>query len=145
MIFLKPISKGNFRLPLLVDREEIFFPMGIRCTLPESQWETIPYQRANHGEGPAMHDGGASKLDMKEALLSRAKVTGALSAKGRAARATKVGKVGRGLPYYNREYQTRTATLNSMRCLRGSQWRTYRQKCGQTRFRQFRRVAGRPI
>ena len=33
---------------------------------------------------------------MKEALLSRAKVTGAPSAKGGA---TKVGKVGRGLPY----------------------------------------------
>src|SRR6218665_1881806 len=27
MIFLKPISKGNFRLPLLVDTEEIFFSM----------------------------------------------------------------------------------------------------------------------
>src|SRR6218665_541579 len=33
---------------------------------------------------------------MKEALLNRAKVAGALSAKGRA---TKVSKVGRGLPY----------------------------------------------
>ena len=54
---------------------------------------TIPYQRANHGEGPALHDGGASKWDMKEALLSRAKVTGA---KGRA---IKVGKVGSDLTY----------------------------------------------
>ena len=45
---------------------------------------TIPYQRANHGEGPALHGGGARKWDMKEALLSRAKVTGAPSAKGRA-------------------------------------------------------------
>ena len=34
---------------------------------------------------------------MKETLLSRAKVTGGPSAKGRA---TKVSKVGRGLPYY---------------------------------------------
>ena len=50
------------------------------------------------GEGPALHGGGASKWDMKEALLSRAKVTGAPSAKGRA---TKISKVGR-------EYQTRT-------------------------------------
>jgi len=31
-----------------------------------------------------MHGGGASKWDMKEALLSRAKVMGAPSAKGRA-------------------------------------------------------------
>src|SRR6218665_1915046 len=45
---------------------------------------------------PALHDGGASKWDMKEALLSRAKVTGAPSAKGRA---TKVSKVGRPLPF----------------------------------------------
>src|SRR6218665_2277539 len=59
-------------------------------------------RRANgrpfHTKGPttekALHDGGASKWDMKEALLSRAKVTGAPSAKGRA---TKVSKVGRGL------------------------------------------------
>jgi len=28
MIFLKPISKGNFRLPLLVDREENLFCHG---------------------------------------------------------------------------------------------------------------------
>jgi len=28
----------------------------------ESQWETIPYQRANHGEGLALHGGGASKM-----------------------------------------------------------------------------------
>jgi len=42
-------------------------------------------------------------------------------------RATKVSKVGRSLTYICiREYQTRTATLNSMRCLRGSQWRTSR-------------------
>jgi len=69
---------------------------------------------------------------MKEALLSQAEVA---------------GKVGRGYvsgrnvvkllsvpKLYDstavtialiciREYQTRTATLNSMRCLRGSQWR----------------------
>ena len=37
------------------------------------------------------------KWDMKEALLSRAKVMGAPSTKGRA---TKVSKVGRDLPYY---------------------------------------------
>jgi len=24
---------------------------------PESQWKTIPYQRANHGKGPALHGG----------------------------------------------------------------------------------------
>ena len=46
----------------------------------------------------------------------------------RVLRAVREGKqrsytVGRGLTYI-REYQTRTATLNSMRCLRGSQWRT---------------------
>src|SRR6218665_2453468 len=52
--------------------------------------------KGHHGEGPALHDGGASKWDMKEALLNRAKVAGAPSAKGRA---TKVSKVGRGLPY----------------------------------------------
>ena len=45
---------------------------------------TIPYQRDNHGEGSAVHGGGASKWDMKEVLLSRAEVTGAPSAKGRA-------------------------------------------------------------
>ena len=39
-----------------------------------------------------MHGGGASKWDMKEALFSRAKVTGAPNAK---VRATKVSKVGR--------------------------------------------------
>jgi len=54
---------------------------------PESQWGTIPYQRANHGEGPALHSGGASKWDMKEALLSRAEVAGTPNAKGRATRA----------------------------------------------------------
>ena len=62
----------------------------------ESQWETIPYQRANHGEGPALHGGGASKWDMKKALLSRAEVEGTPSGKGRA---TKVSKVGKGLTY----------------------------------------------
>ena len=40
--------------------------------------------------------GGASKLDMKEALLSRAEVAGTQSAKGRT---TKVSKVGRGIAY----------------------------------------------
>jgi len=57
---------------------------------------TISYQRANHGEGPALHGRGASKLDMKEALLSRAEVAGTPSAKGTA---TKVSKVGRDLTY----------------------------------------------
>jgi len=37
-----------------------------------------------------------SKWDMKEALLSRTKVAGAPSGKGKA---TKVGKVGKGLTY----------------------------------------------
>src|SRR6218665_2745186 len=36
------------------------------------------YQRANHGEGPALHFGGASKWDMKEAQLSRTKVAEAM-------------------------------------------------------------------
>src|SRR6218665_951264 len=63
--------------------------------------------------------GEVRALDMKKALLSREKMTGSPSARGRA---TKVSKVGRACPI--REYQTRTATLNSMRCLRGSQWRT---------------------
>jgi len=42
-------------------------------------------------------------------------VAGTPSTKGRA---TKVSKVGRDWPIM--EYQTRTATLNSIRCLRGS-------------------------
>ena len=42
--------------------------------------ETIPYQRAYHGKGPALHGGGASKWDM----LSRTKVAAALRGKGRA-------------------------------------------------------------
>ena len=49
---------------------------------------------------------------MKEALLCRAKATGAPSVKGRA---TKVSKVGGGCPRPGRpirKYQTRTATLN---------------------------------
>ena len=62
---------------------------------PESQRETIPYQRANHGESPALHCGGASRWEM-EALLSRAEVAGTPNAKGRA---EKVSKVGRGLIY----------------------------------------------
>ena len=37
-------------------------------------------QRANHGVGPALHGGGASKWDMKEALLRRAEVAGTPSA-----------------------------------------------------------------
>jgi len=52
--------------------------------------------KANHGEGPALHGGGASKWEMKEALLSRAEVAGTPGAKGRA---TKVNKVDRGLTY----------------------------------------------
>jgi len=43
-----------------------------------------------------LHGGGASKWDIKEALLSQTKVAGAPSGKGRA---TKVGKIGRGLTY----------------------------------------------
>jgi len=45
---------------------------------------------------PALHDGGASKWAMKEALLNRAEVAGPPSAKGRAA---KVSNVGKGLAY----------------------------------------------
>ena len=52
--------------------------------------------KANHGEGPVLHGGGASKWEMKEALLSRAEVAGTPGVKGRA---TKVNKVGRGLTY----------------------------------------------
>src|SRR6218665_1273281 len=58
MIFLKPILKGNFRLPLLVDREENFFPMGIRCTLIHSAIITLsapegrPNSIANFDGGP---------------------------------------------------------------------------------------------
>src|SRR6218665_608706 len=51
--------------------------------------------KANHGKGPALHGGGASKWDMKEALLSRTKVACAPSGK----RATKVGRGDRGLTY----------------------------------------------
>ena len=54
--------------------------------------ETIQY----HGKGQDLHGGGVRKWDMKEALLSLAKVAGAPSGKGRA---TKVVKVGRGLTY----------------------------------------------
>ena len=43
---------------------------------PESQWETIPHQRTNHGEGPAVHGGGAGKLNTRKAVLSRAEVAG---------------------------------------------------------------------
>jgi len=57
----------------------------------ESQWETIPDQRVNHGEGPALHGGGTSKWDMRESLLRRAEVTGTPNAKGRPT------KVSRGL------------------------------------------------
>ena len=93
------------------------------------------------------HEGGPAQ---------RTKVAGTPSGKGRA---TKVGKVGRGLIYY-REYQTRTATLNSMRYLKGSQWRDilhigrnmvkFRnrpiRRAAECRMssRQFRRVAGLP-
>ena len=45
---------------------------------------------SNLGEGPALHGGGASKLDMKEVLLIRAEVAGTPSA---TERATKVSKV----------------------------------------------------
>ena len=62
--------------------------------LKRGQLETIPYQRANHGEGPVLHGGGASKWDTEEALLSRVEVAGIPSAKERA---TKVSKLGRGL------------------------------------------------
>jgi len=61
---------------------------------PGSQWETIPYQRANDGEGPTLHGGGASKWDMKEALLSRVEVAGTPNAKERATKVSKVGLLG---------------------------------------------------
>ena len=51
---------------------------------PESQWETIPDQRTNLREGPALHGGSVSKWNMKEAMLSRAEVAGTMSAMGRA-------------------------------------------------------------
>jgi len=44
----------------------------------------------------ALHGGGASKWDMKEALLSQVEVAGTPRAKGSA---TKVSKVGRSLTY----------------------------------------------
>jgi len=46
----------------------------------------------------ALHGGGASKSNMKEALLSRAEVAGNPSAKGRATKDRKV-HVGRGMTY----------------------------------------------
>jgi len=47
----------------------------------ESQRETLPDQRANHGEGPALRGRGTSKWNMNEALLSRAEVVVTPSAK----------------------------------------------------------------
>ena len=32
-------------------------------------WQAVPIQWTNHREGPGFHGGGASKWDMKEALL----------------------------------------------------------------------------
>jgi len=59
----------------------------------ESQRETIPDQRANHREGPALHGIGTNKWDMKEALVSRAEVVGTPSAKGRPTKVSEVGIV----------------------------------------------------
>jgi len=53
-----------------------------------------------------VHGGGASKWNMKDALLSLAEVAGTPSTKRRTTKASKVG--------WGREYQTRTATLNSI-------------------------------
>ena len=50
-----------------------------------------------NGQPRRRHGGGASKWNMKEALLSLAEVAGTPSTKGRA---TKVSKVGKGLTYY---------------------------------------------
>src|SRR6218665_1371683 len=68
--------------------EPSIFMLDVFRTADHAGQIFIPH-RLSHGEG-------ASKWDMKEALLSRAKVKGAPSAKRRA---TKVSRVGRGLPY----------------------------------------------
>src|SRR6218665_2752519 len=57
--------------------------------LPEDQWETTPEQRSNYEESPALRGRGASKWDMKEALLSRTEVAGTPSSRGRAAKVSK--------------------------------------------------------
>ena len=59
----------------------------------ESQWETIPDPRANHGEGPALR-GGSRAYERMDYEGGHTQVVGTPSAKGKP---TKVREVGRGL------------------------------------------------